>query len=744
MVRPDGYVKVLDFGLAKLTESNHNDSLGLAETLKGTIMGTPSYMSPDQASGNKVDQRTDLWSLGVVLYELLTGNNPFKKDNRKATIRAIITEAPQRASEINGNIPNELDLVLIKLLEKNPDLSYQNASDLRIDLLRIKRELESSPSMSKLSQNSDSFFNNPSQTFNFAFLLFPLLLIPIAGLIWYFYFSNPAEPIGKDWTRAKNLQLTTRAGTEYYPNLSPDGRSFIFSADNQGNFDIFLQRVGGKNPTNLTANSPEKDTQPAFSNDGKFIAFRSEREPNGIYIMEETGENPRQITDFGYHPSWSPDGTKLVVSDRGFDQPQTRTKSTLWIIDIATGEKRKLTNSGIYSYQPTWSPNGKRIAFWMSRDGGRRDVATISIENDEPILITKGATTNWNPVWSPDGRFLYFSSDRSGNMAFWRVRINETTGEPLDEPEIVPTPAKFNSHLSFSKNGNRLIYVQSVSQMNLKEIGFDSKTEKTVGESKWITRGDYIIRGPKISPDGKQFVVRLARKTQEDLLLMNRDGGNWRDLTNDKHFDRYAKWSPDGENIVFLSDRGGEYEVWLVGANGTNPRQLTFDAKETRSYPVFSPDGKNLSYNSKNQTFILNLKKKWNENNNPQMLQVPQNYSFLAFWDWSSDGDKLLGTFRESVESQGLLYYSFNTKEYEKLAEKADGRAYWLKDSRRFVFTDRGKAYISDIETKKAREVLSFPNENINYVSITPDEKFLFYTVSRTESDIWLLNLESN
>ena len=459
--------------------------------------------------------------------------------------------------------------------------------------------------------------------------------------------------------------------------------------------------------------------------------------------MEETGENPRRVADFGFHPSWSPDGKKIVISERGYDRPQTRGLSSLWVIDISTEEKRKLTGSGIYSYQPNWSPNGKRIAYWMSRDGGRRDVATISVENDEPKLVTQKGTTNWNPVWSPDGKFLYFSSDRSGNMAFWRVPINESNGQILGEPEIVPTPAKFNSHLSFSKNGSRLIYAQSIGQENLKEIRFDVKTEKTVGESKWITKGDYIIREPKLSPNGQNYLIRLARKTQEDLVLMNRDGKNWRDLTNDKHFDRYAKWSPDGKKIVFLSDRGGDYEVWQMEADGSNLRQLTFNAKGTRAYPVFSPDGKFISFNVKNQTFIIDLSKKWKESNNPQKLSPSKKHSFLAFWDWSSDGNKLLGTFRKSIEQQGLLYYSFETKKYETLAEKAGGRGFWLSDSRRFVFTNEGKAFISDIETKKAREVLTSPDEVINYLAISPDEKFLFYTVTNTESDIWLLDLES-
>lgn len=741
MIRPDGYVKILDFGLAKLTETKKTDSIKLAETLKGTIMGTPAYMSPEQASGELVDNRTDLWSIGVVLYEMLTGKNPFKRESRQSTIQAILSNTPKPPISLNPQIPTELNQILIKALEKEQDLSYQTASDLIVDLKRVKRKIYSTLEVKKpknFNQNNDapSFTNS----LYFTSIIF-LSLILIGSAIGYFFFYNNPQQQKLDWTRAKNVQLTSQAGTEYYPTLSPDGKSFVFSAKTQDNYDIFLRRVGGKNPINLTPNSSEKDTQPAFSPDGKFIAFRSDREPSGIYVMEQTGENQRRISDFGFHPSWSPDGQQIVVSERGFDRPLTRTKSSLWIVNISTGEKRKLTEAGNLSYQPNWSPNGKRIAFWMIQEGGRRDIATISLKDEKPKMVTKTATTNWNPVWSPDGKYLYFSSDRGGNMAFWRIQTDESTGETLGEPEIVPTPAKFNSHISFSRNGKRLIYVQSINQSNLKGVEFDAKEEKTIGQSFWITKGDYLISGPELSPDGNQFVVRLVKKTQEDIVLMNRDGKNWRDLTNDVYFDRYTRWSPDGKNVAFTSDRNGNYEIWTIGIDGTNLRQLTFDSKGTTTFPIWSPDGKYLSYNIPNKTFILDLSKRWNEDN-PQMLPLNMDLLFLGFWDWSPDGMKLLGSYRDNDDFIGILYYSFETKKYEKITKGIRGIPHWLADSHRFVFGAQGKAYICDIKEKKAKEILSIPNEVINQVSISNDDRLLYFTVTSTESDIWLLDLE--
>ena len=151
-----------------------------------------------------------------------------------------------------------------------------------------------------------------------------------------------------------------------------------------------MQRVGGKNPVNLTADSSADDSMPAFSPDGKFIAFRSERNPSGIYVMEETGENARRVTDFGFHPSWSPDGKQIVVSDKASDVATSHTipNSSLWIIDVETGNKKLLETKGD-AIQPHWSPNGKRIAFWFVKEGEPGEIATIPADGGEPVAVTQ-------------------------------------------------------------------------------------------------------------------------------------------------------------------------------------------------------------------------------------------------------------------------------------------------------------------------------------------------------------------
>ena len=356
--------------------------------------------------------------------------------------------------------------------------------------------------------------------------------------------SASADSVEKiDWAQAKHAPLTNSSGIKSYPSLSPDGKAFIFTSQTNEGTNIFLQRIGGNNPVNLTANSPANNWMGTFSPDGKFIAFRSERSPVGIYVMEETGENARFIADSGYHPSWSPDGKQLVVSDKPSDVATSHTipNSSLWTIDIATGEK-KLLETGDDAIQPSWSPNGKRIAFWFVEEGKRGEIATIPAGGGEPVRVAQNAAMDWNPVWSPDGKFIFFASDRAGSMNVWRVAVDEMSGAANGEPESVPTPSFYVRHLSFSSDGKTLAYIRYETKSNIQSIAFDPQNLKTVGETNWVTHGNRQVSTPDLSPDGKDYVMRYPSITQEDIAIFSRDGSNLRYLTNDKFRDRNPRW----------------------------------------------------------------------------------------------------------------------------------------------------------------------------------------------------------
>ena len=733
MVRPDGYVKVVDFGLVKLTEvAASKTSQEMAKTQLGAPMGTLSYMSPEQATGEAIDHRTDIWSLGVVLYELATGKKPFAGDTRHETVNAILSSEPNPARSIDETFPLELELILNKALEKDRDLRYQTASDFRADIRRLLRMIDSSATVSNPRVITASVPQVVRRSWFWPIAIVAVLLVAAIPLGWYL---TRAKPVAPDWSRAVRMQLTNQKGTEYYPTFTPDGKSFVYAAQNNGQWDLVEQRIGGKNATPLTRDTPSDETQAAFSPDGEHIAFRSNRDPSGIYVMERTGENVRLLITGCRSPSWSPDAKEIACSTGSQSVPSIRNPrpSALWIVGVATGSKRVLSEND--AMQPVWSPQGNRIAFWyMPPSSGRSEVATISKDGGQIEVVAKDGATNWSPAWSPDGKFLYYVSDRGGSMGFWRVPIDELTGKVQGEPEAVVTPSAFSRHLNFSRDGRRLIYVQTEQESNIQAVKFDPVREKTVGDPFWITRGDQQLVRPDLSPDGTHFVSRLQRRTQDDIVIIQRDGPTVRDVTNDRYFDRYPRWSRDGKRIAFTSDRSGKYEIWTVDANGTNLRQVTFNSPGDTSFPLWSANGQSIVFRRAGVNLIVDLTKDW-ANQTLEELAGDARNNFVA-WDWSIDGKRLIGT---NSASQ-VHCYSFETKRFEKIL---DHGAYpmWLADGVRFLYLWDDKVYLSDISTKRVREILSLPENRFNSIGISQDGQMIFFTVYSTESDIWLLDL---
>lgn len=734
MVRDDGYAKVLDFGLAKLTELRSPTSdPGADHTQPGIVMGTLAYMSPEQATGEAIDQRTDIWSLGVVLYELLTGETPFRQEVRLATINAILNTDPDSVRSSNAALPAELDHIIRRALEKDRELRYQTASDFRADLRRVLREIDSDGSGSE-----KIIVARKRRSRRVLGVVAAMLAVIVASslLTWQLLKTRSKGP---DWSRATHTQLTDHSGVEFFPSLSPDGKTFIYASKQEGNYDLFLQRVGGKNLTNLTKDSPRDDTQPSFSPDGEHIAFRSEREPVGLYVMEATGENTRRIVEVGFNPAWSPDGKEIVFSTAGRELPDVRNTvpSSLWIVNLASGAKRLLSNED--AMQPQWSPHNKRIAYWFNPiNAGRRDIATIPVGGGPPVVVTKDGVSNWNPVWSPDGRYLYFASDRGGNMNFWRVAVNEETGAVQSEPEAIVTPSRYSRHLGFSRDGSRMIYVQTDDRANIQAVDFDQGTQKPIGAPVPITRGDHLLIRPELSPDGKRFVIQVPRRTQDDIVLMNADGSNWHDLTNDRFFDRYPRWSPDGKRVAFTSDRSGTYQIWTIDVDGTNLRQLTFESTTAFSFPLWNPNGQEIICNRTRDTIVVDLNKNWKEQTPRQLPAINGQTDVFVAWDWSPDGKKLIGGFR-GVDF-GIGTFTFETNSYDKITDFGAQPA-WLPDSRRAVFTRDGKAFIADVVSKKV-EQLNLPVDYVRNVGVSADGHLLYFTAFSSESDIWLLDLK--
>jgi Tol biopolymer transport system component len=254
----------------------------------------------------------------------------------------------------------------------------------------------------------------------------------LAGVAW----SGFSQNVARRAPRLTFSRLTLLDGVAEQAMISPDGKWVAYVSDASGNPDIYLQSTTGQTAINLTKDSPAADTMPAFSTDGEFIAFRSERDGGGLFVMGRTGESVRRLTKSGFQPAWFPDGRRLAFVSLPGINPDARAGSIseLWTVDAAGGEPQRIHRGD--AVQPRVSPNGRRIAFWAmapSEDftsfaNPNRDVWTVALDGTDPVRVTTEEATDWNPVWSPDGTGLYFLSNRSGSMNLWRVGIDEVTG----------------------------------------------------------------------------------------------------------------------------------------------------------------------------------------------------------------------------------------------------------------------------------------------------------------------------
>ena len=262
--------------------------------------------------------------------------------------------------------------------------------------------------------------------------------------------------------RENTTSLTALPGQELFPSVAPDGR-LAYSRMDGPDWDVFVQRRGAA-PVNVTADSPANDWQAEFSPDGKWLAFRSERDSGGIYLMDANGGSLHRLTTGGFNPTWSPDGTEVVYSTvQIVADPSSRpVPGTLGAINVATLQRRTLYALSD-AVQPRWSPNGQRVAYWaFARRGGQRDIWTIGLAYDHagsviqapPVAVTDDAATDWNPVWSPDGKYLYYASDRSGTMEIWRVALDERTGITMGSAEQLTTGgAGLRGHIALADKG---------------------------------------------------------------------------------------------------------------------------------------------------------------------------------------------------------------------------------------------------------------------------------------------------
>ncbi len=733
MITRDDHVKILDFGLANPVEAASMDktvATGVA-TAAGVVLGTFGYMAPEQVRGMEVDQRADMFAFGAVLYEMLSGERAFRGETAADTMSAILTREPAELDTARLAIAPGLERIVRRCLEKAPELRFQSANDLAF-------ALDTLTTASTTAQAAIEVPASPTGPTRTAWLPWTVAAIAIvaAGAAWVVRGgAPPAEQRWSSFTRISEL-----AGEETTPTISPDGTTVAYAMRVNGSWDIYAQRVGGRNATAIVNDPQRHEKGAAFSPDGSQIAFHVSDTTGGIFIAGATGESVRRVTDNGFDPAWSPDGAQIAYGTEEVLDPASRLGlSNIYVANVSGGAPRKLTEGD--GVQPAWSPGGARIAYW-SNSNGQRDLFTVAASGGTPVQVTNDPAIDWSPAWSPDGKYIYFSSDRGTAMNLWRIAVDESSGAVLGTPEPVTAGVQAAAALPrLSKDGSRLVFRSRIASVNPVAIPFDPVTMRAGTPLLLDTRNN--IRVPSgVSPDGTQVAFFAIGEQQEDLFV-GPPAGPMRRVTDDAARDRSPVFTPDGRSLVFYSNRGGRWEPWIIGVDGGGLRKLA-DAPNQAVWVLVSPKGDQIVFSgiSAAELFIAPLTAGVSA-----ATRLPGGETegrFFGATDWSRDGRRLTGQLTAASNlPSGVGVYDIAAAKTSAVSSDTAFAVRWLSDGRRVVyFTDGGaRLVVVDVVTR-ARTVVdvTLPGPSTeDMFGISPDNRTIYYGAARAESDIWIV-----
>jgi len=601
MIDNEGRLRVLDFGLAKPQKplgfgENTQAATATAVTEEGTILGTVAYMSPEQAEGKPVDPRSDVFSLGTILYELASGARPFHGDTKMSTIGSILKEEPVSVTEAKPALPRHLGRIVRRSLAKDPDRRYQTALDLRNELEQLKAEIDSGGYASELHSAS------PRSRHSFRPLLILGVVAALATValiaITSWRGSVPPPPV------YVSHPITSAIGQEMDINWSPESEFIAFAQHREGNIDVVVQPVAGGDAV-VRAGGPGDETTPRWSPDGKYLAYVSSLEPGTfIYLVSPHGGSPRKLIEtnismleidtasssMGDRP-WAMDGKTLLIS-RVEDSGQI----AIYRVDRDNGKAEQLTFPPMASsdVSASYSFDGKQIIFARTA-GVHSGLMTMPAAGGDPQVLLADEFDNQRPAWRPDNRHVVFLSNRGGGGSadVWEL---DARGGSLNQLTF-----ETNSVFSLSVSAD-----DRIAYMPFWHDTFLFAVDVASGERRQLTSHTQNNQGARFSPDGQSVAYHSTRTGNSEIWQHHLDGRPETRITDNSSWDLYPDWSPDGERLIFVSDReDSQFKIFIANKDGGGERLLVNQPISLRSpeIPVnsrvvsrWSPDGEQIAY----------------------------------------------------------------------------------------------------------------------------------------------------
>ena len=626
-VTPEGAVKVLDFGLAK---ASTGESLSRSDgTNQGVIVGTPTYMSPEQARGQPVDKRTDIWAFGCVLYEMLTGRRAFAGDSVADTLAHVVEQEPDW-SAVPETTPAVVRRLLERCLRKDVRQRLRDIADARLEIddaiaapTRRQPAPGDPPSRGRLRRRALTGWIAAAAVATGVFITWRLWVND-------YFWRNPLAD-------ARPVRLTDFEGEELDAAISPDGKFMVFLSNRDGPLDVFVGQIGSGAFTNLTKGHFRPPTwavvrQTGFSGDGEQVWF-SQFQQTGSSTGRSTlmgptmGGLPKLFIDHGSNPAWSPDGTTLA-----FYRPDPG--DPIFIADRNAGNPQKIfaDEPGVHCHFPTWSPDGRFIYFVKGTPSTDMDIWRIPARGGGAEQITFHHAWVAYPAWLDDRTLVYSATadDGSGqwlyaidvehriphrvssgiaeqylSVAVDQVRphhlvatvANPTASlwtvpiatEVQPESAVRPIQAANTRALSPRYAGDYLAFLSSKGGAD----GLWTLDHNGMAVELWKGGDGGVVAAPAISPDGTRICFSYRKQGHAELYVINANGTGLTTLATSIEVQSAASWSPDGKWVAVAANQGEGTRVFKVPLDGGRPVRL----RDTLSFnPVWSPDDRFIVY----------------------------------------------------------------------------------------------------------------------------------------------------